>query len=140
MPMKLLHFLPLGVVCMMSFGANTANGQTLNSGISMTNLDKTAKPGTDFYQFACGGWMKQHPLTAEYARFGSFDMLAENNKAQLKGLILKLAENKNNAPGSLAQKIGDIYNMAMDSVKLNKDGAAPLKEDLAKVSSITSRA
>ena len=138
--MKLLNFLPLGVACMMSLGTNTAIGQTLNIGINMTNLDKSVKPGTDFYQYACGGWMKQHPLTAEYARFGSFDMLAENNKAQLKGLILKLAENKNNAPGSLAQKIGDIYNMAMDSVKLNKDGAAPLKEDLAKVSSITSRA
>jgi putative endopeptidase len=124
---------------MMSFGTNTANGQTLNNGISMANLDKTAKPGTDFYQFACGGWMKQHPLTAEYARFGSFDMLAENNKEQLKGLILKLAENKNNVPGSLAQKIGDIYNMAMDSARLNKEGAAPLKADLAKVSSITTR-
>src|SRR5574344_2396829 len=140
MPMKLLNFLPLGVACMMSLGTNTAIGQTLNIGINMTNLDKSVKPGTDFYQYACGGWMKQHPLTAEYARFGSFDMLAENNKSQLKGLILKLAENKNNAPGSLAQKIGDVYNMAMDSVKLNKEGVTPLKADLAKLSAIKTRA
>ena len=84
--------------------------------------------------------MKQHPLTAEYARFGSFDMVAENNKNQLKGLILKLAENKNNTQGSLAQKIGDVYNMAMDSVTLNKQGATPLKADLAKISAIRTRA
>jgi putative endopeptidase len=139
--MKLLNFLPLGVVCLMSFGAVApVSGQTQKSGLNLANLDKTAKPGTDFYQFACGGWMKNHPLTAEYSRFGTFDMLAENNRNQLKGLILKLAENKNNAQGSLAQKIGDIYNMAMDSVRLNKEGAAPLKADLAKVAAIKTRA
>lgn len=138
--MKLLNLLPLGVVCMMSMGVNTTSAQTLKSGIDLSNLDKTANPGTDFYQFACGGWMKQHPLTAEYARFGSFDMVAENNKNQLKGLILKLAENKNNTQGSLAQKIGDVYNMAMDSVTLNKQGATPLKADLAKISAIRTRA
>jgi putative endopeptidase len=125
----------------MSFGAVApVSGQTQKSGLNLANLDKTAKPGTDFYQFACGGWMKNHPLTAEYSRFGTFDMLAENNRNQLKGLILKLAENKNNAPGSLAQKIGDIYNMAMDSVRLNKEGATPLKADLAKVAAIKTRA
>lgn len=140
MPMKLLNLLPLGVVCMMSMGVSKTSAQTLKSGINLSNLDKTANPGTDFYQFACGGWMKQHPLTAEYARFGSFDMVAENNKNQLKGLILKLAENKNNAPGSLAQKVGDVYNMAMDSITLNKQGAAPLKADLAKISAIRTRA
>lgn len=139
--MKLLNFLPLGVVCLMSFGTVApVSGQTQKSGLNLANLDKTAKPGTDFYQFACGGWMKNHPLTAEYSRFGTFDMLAENNRNQLKGLILKLAENKNNAQGSLAQKIGDIYNMAMDSVRLNKEGAAPLKADLAKVAAIKTRA
>ena len=71
-------------------------------------LDTTAVQGADFYQYACGGWMKKHPLTNEYSRFGSFDMLAENNREQLKGLIVEIAAGQN-AQGTIGQKIGDIY-------------------------------
>ncbi|MBP1631494.1 MAG: peptidase, partial [Bacteroidetes bacterium] len=70
--------------------------------------------------------MEKNPLTGEYSRFGSFDKLAENNREQLKGLIAGLASTKNQS-GTVAQKIGDLYNIAMDSAKLNKEGAAPIK-------------
>lgn len=139
--MKLVSFLPLGVICMMSMGFESfpADGNGSHNGLDVTNLDRSVKPGTDFYQFACGGWMKKYPLTPEYARFGTFDLLAENNRKQLKGLILDLASNQNNASGSLAQKIGDLYNMAMDSATLNKEGVAPIKSDLAKIAAIRTR-
>jgi len=97
-----------------------------DAGIRIENLDKTADPAVDFYQYACGGWMKTHPLTGEYSRFGSFDMLAENNREQLKSLIEEIAGRKNE-PGTVAQKIGDLYNLAMDSTRRNAEGVAPLK-------------
>ena len=106
-----------------------------DAGIRIENLDKSMAPATDFYQFACGGWMKNHPLTGEYSRFGSFDMLAENNRKQLKGLIEEIAGRKNE-PGSVAQKIGDLYNLAMDSTRRNAEGVAPLKPWLDRVSAV----
>ncbi|MBR5774774.1 MAG: M13 family metallopeptidase, partial [Bacteroidaceae bacterium] len=76
-----------------------------------------------------------NPLPAEFSRFGSFDKLAEDNRAQIQGLIEELAAQES-APGSVAQKIGTLYRVAMDSVKLNKDGAAPLQERLQQIASV----
>ena len=116
-------------------GCDSKKEAVMTSGIDLTNLDTTAVQGTDFYQYACGGWMKKHPLTNEYSRFGSFDMLAENNREQLKGLIVEIAAGQN-AQGTIGQKIGDIYNLAMDSVKLNADGVTPIQADLEKIASV----
>ncbi len=106
--------------------------QTLQTGIDMANLDTTAAPGTDFYRYATGGWTDAHPLTAEYARFGSFDLLAENNRLQLRELIEGVAAQTNEA-GSIADKIATMYNSAMDSVSLNKQGLEPIREDLQSI-------
>ena len=65
----------------------SCNDSKLGIGIKMENLDMSAVPGDDFFQFADGGWYASHPLTDEYSRFGSFDQLAEDNREQLKGLI-----------------------------------------------------
>ena len=116
-------------------GCDSKKEAVMTSGIDLTNLDTTAVQGADFYQYACGGWMKKHPLTNEYSRFGSFDMLAENNREQLKGLIVDIAAGQN-AQGTIGQKIGDIYKLAMDSVKLNADGVTPIQADLEKIASV----
>lgn len=116
-------------------GCDSKKEAVMTSGIDLTNLDTTAVQGADFYQYACGGWMKKHPLTNEYSRFGSFDMLAENNRERLKGLIVEIAAGQN-AQGTIGQKIGDIYKLAMDSVKLNADGVTPIQADLEKIASV----
>jgi putative endopeptidase len=131
----LFPVLGLGGILLMNPSCNNAN--KLISGIDLKNLDTTAVPGADFYQYACGGWMKNNPLTGEYARFGSFDKLAENNRKQLRELIEEIAA-KPADKGTVEQKIGDLYNLAMDSVKLNKDGIKPVENQLKAIAAIKS--
>ena len=95
--------------------------KTLSSGIDLANLDTTFLPGTDFYEYATHGWQMAHPLTAEYSRFGSFDVLYENNNKQLREIIDSVAKLPLKGDGgSVAQKIASLYNSAMDSVNLNE--------------------
>ena len=131
-------YLPFIALALIATSCNSKKEATQESGIRLTNLDQTINPRNDFYQYACGGWMKANPLTDEYSSFGSFDQLAENNRTQIKGLIEELAK-KQSQPGSITQKIGDLYNIAMDSAKLNADGVAPIKEYLDKLASIKDR-
>lgn len=138
--MKARHYLPFVALSLaLLAGCNSRKEAALTSGIDLANLDTTVAPGTDFYQYACGGWMKNHPLTDEYSQFGSFHQLAENNTKQLQELITEIAATEH-APGSIDQKIGDLYKIAMDSVKLNKDGAAPILPLLQKIAAVKSSA
>ncbi len=128
----------LGILLSIIFMTSACNNANkLSSGIDLNNLDTTAIPGTDFYQYACGGWMKNNPLTGEYSRFGSFDKLAENNRKQLRELIEEIAA-KPADKGTVEQKIGDLYNLAMDSVKLNSDGIKPVESQLKSIATIKS--
>lgn len=106
----------------------TINAQT-PKGVDRNNLDESIAPQEDFYQYACGGWMKANPIKAEYSRFGTFDKLGESSREQVRSLIDNL-DTKNAAPGSITQKIGDLYAMGLDSVRLNKEGAAPIMNDV----------
>ncbi len=109
--------------------------EKLTAGIMLENLDTTSLSGNDFYQYATGGWQKFNPLTGEYSRFGSFDKLAEDNRLQLKGLIEEIAK-KSAKEGTVEQKIADLFNLAMDSSKLNSDGSTPIKSDLEKIAAL----
>ena len=110
----------------------------MTSGIDVANMDTTACPGTDFYRYACGGWIDSHPLRDEYARFGSFEALDELSTEQVKSLLNELAA-QTHEPGSVGQKIGTLYNVVMDSVKQNTEGIEPLKADLARVAAVQNR-
>ena len=120
------------------------NKQEQTTGIDLANLDTTVVPQNDFYQFACGGWMANNPLTPEYARFGSFDKLGLTNLEQVNGLIREIAESqesrdKSREMGSIEQKIGDLYNLAMDTARRDREGIAPVQHTLDEIAAITSR-
>ena len=117
---------------------STGMSQKTSSGINLDNLDRNASPQENFYQYACGGWMKAHPLDAEHSRYGAFDFLAEENQKQLKGIIEEVTSKKN-APGSVADKIATLYTIGMDSVRLQQQGAAPLRPYLEEIAALKSR-
>ena len=108
------------------------------TGIDLANLDTTAIAQNDFYQYACGGWMANNPLTPEYSRFGSFDQLGLKNLEQVNGLIQELAE-KPHKQGTVAQKIGDMYKLAMDTARRDQEGIEPVKATLDEIAAISSR-
>ena len=99
--------------------------QSLKAGIVLGDLDRTARPGDDFYQFACGGWMKNNPLPAAYSRFGSFDRLAQDNNERINSILKELLTNQY-TKGSVEQKLSDFYKLAMDSDRRNRDGVKPV--------------
>lgn len=105
------------------------------SGLKLENMDLSVNPGDDFYEYACGGWMKNNPLKPEYARFGSFNTLDELNNERIREIIETMAGQKN-VKGSIAQKVGDLYTMYMDSVRQNKEGVKPLLKDLKRVEAV----
>lgn len=117
------------ILSMALMSALMVSAGSLDKGVDRNNLDLATAPGTDFYQYACGGWMKSHPLDPQYARFGTFDQMAESSREQLKELVLNLSKQQN-AKGTMAQKVGDIFNMGMDSTRLNSEGAKPLMKDI----------
>lgn len=134
---KMFPFLAVGIVALAS--CNTPQKEVVKiAAINPANMDTTVAAGTDFYEYACGGWIKNNPLKPEYARFGTFDQLLENNQEQLRVLIEELSATPHEA-GSVAGKIGALYAMGLDSTKLNADGVAPVKEELAAINALATK-
>lgn len=103
--------------------------------IDLASLDPSISAKEDFYQYATGGWQKNHPLKPEYSRYGSFDVLRENNEIRLNELFQGLSSVKAEK-GSVQQKISDLYAMGLDSTRLNAEGVNPVKPYLDALESV----
>src|SRR6516165_3066680 len=105
------------------------------SGLDLSALDKSADPCVDFYQYACGGWMKNNPVPADQASWGRFNELAERNRVVLREILENAAKSTNRTPNE--QKIGDYYAACMNEDAINKKGLAPLQPAMDRIDSIT---
>lgn len=140
--MRTIYYLPIAVLAFASVSCKDKTNTQTNvevKNFDIANLDTTAIPGNDFYQYATGGWAKANPMKDEYARYGSFDQLAEENQKQVKGLIEDLGKTEHKQ-GSVEQKIGDLFAIGMDSAKLNADGAKPIQQQLDAINKAASTA
>lgn len=113
------------MMTMASISMMTLAQEPLRSGLDLTDFDTSVRPGDDFYEYACGGWMKKNPLPAAYSRYGSFDQLQENNDKRINGILAELQANTYEA-GTIEQKLSDLYKLAMDSLRRNKEGISPV--------------
>ena len=125
----------LGAAAMV-FAGCAQNNKEGKPAIDLANFDLTTAPSEDFYQYACGGWMEANPLTPEYARYRIFDQLEKENNEKLKALIEELGSTPQK-PGSVGEKIRMMYEMGLDSLKRNADGAAPVMEQLAAINAVS---
>ncbi|MFA8451704.1 MAG: M13 family metallopeptidase [Bacteroidales bacterium] len=105
-------------------------------GIDLANLDQTAKPGVNFFQYANGGWLKKNPIPGDKSAYGAFNKISDDCKENLKVLINEVTNDKNASDGSINQKIRDFYNSGMDTVAIEKAGYEPLKPYLESVDNV----
>ena len=120
------------MMAMASMTMMTMAQEPLRSGLDQTDFDTSLRPGDDFYGYACGGWVKKHPLPAAYSRYGSFDQLQENNAKRINGILAELQANTYEI-GTIEQKLSDLYKLAMDSVRRNQEGVSPVMPVIKKL-------
>jgi len=132
--MKKILMLIIPVMSLMGCQGNTESVLAIDP----TDMDLTVAPGENFYQYANGGWIVKNPLKPEFARYGSFDKLADDNVERLNALFQEMAEKKYKA-GTVEQKISDLYKQGLDSTKLNDEGATPLKKYIDEIYAVSSK-
>lgn len=117
-----------------------ASGQEAvkTAGIEYKYMDTSARPGDDFAKYATGHWAEFNPQPKEYPMWGTVTKVSDDNMKALAAMIQDIAATQNER-GTVARKIGDLYNLVMDSARLNREGAAPLRKRLAELDGITTR-
>ncbi|MEP6465513.1 MAG: M13 family metallopeptidase N-terminal domain-containing protein [Parafilimonas sp.] len=136
--MKRLLMIAIGAIIM--FKTIPVHAQTIDKNfrfIDSANMDLSVKPGDNFFQYANGTWLKNNPVPPSKTRWGSFNVLIENNSQRLKALCEDAAVN--DTKNSVYQRVGDLYASAMDSAAIEKLGAEPIKPELARLAALTTK-
>ena len=136
--MKKLSLIFATALLMTACATTDSNKDAEVPAIDTNNFDESIARNDDFYQWATGGWQKNNPLKPEYSRYGSFDVLRENNEIRLNELFQAMGEATAEA-GSIEQKISDLYKMGLDEERLNREGAEPIREALAAIAAMSER-
>ena len=109
-----------------------------DAGIREENLDRSVKPGQDFYEFSCGGWLKSNPLPAEYPSYGTYDELAELNRKRIKSIIDDAVSGQN-TPCTDQARIADLYCLVMDTDRRDREGLLPIEPYRKRIAAIKDR-
>jgi len=133
------HLLSVILISFFVFSGFTGDEGNKNNGFDLKNLDRSVSPAQDFYQFACGGWVKNNPIPDDQTIWNSFSILAEENNNQLRKIVETAAANKNQPKGSAEQKIGDFYATGMDSARIERNGFKPIIPDLKAIDALKSK-
>ena len=136
--MKKLTFILASALLMTACATNQSEKQEGVPAIDINNFDESIARNDDFYQWATGGWQKNNPLKPEYSRYGSFDVLRENNEIRINELFDEMTKVEAEF-GSVEQKISDLYKMGLDEERLNAEGAEPIRQALNYILSIKDR-
>ena len=136
--MKRLTFILASALLMTACATNQSEKQDGVPAIDINNFDESIARNDDFYQWATGGWQKNNPLKPEYSRYGSFDVLRENNEIRINELFDEMAKTEAEF-GSVEQKISDLYKMGLDEERLNAEGAEPIRQAVNYILSLESR-
>ncbi len=136
--MKKLTLILASALLMTACATNQNDKQEGVPAIDINNFDESIVRNDDFYQWATGGWQKNNPLKPEYSRYGSFDVLRENNEIRINELFNEMTKSKAEF-GSVEQKIADLYKMGLDEERLNAEGAEPIRAALDNIFALESR-
>ncbi|HEX8502490.1 MAG TPA: M13 family metallopeptidase [Pyrinomonadaceae bacterium] len=123
--------------CVLALAALAQTGGKNGRGFDKARMDETAAACNDFYQYANGGWLKTTEIPGAYPSWGSFVMLAENNRKTLREILDESAKKTGAKPGSVDQKVGDFYATCMDETKREAEGAKPLTPYLARIDKVS---
>ena len=133
-----MTFILATALMMTACATNNAEKSAEVPAIDINNFDEAVNLKDNFYQWATGGWQKNNPLKPEFSRYGSFDVLRENNEIRINELFSAMAESQAEF-GSVEQKISELYKMGLDEERLNNEGAEPIRAALNEILAMTER-
>jgi putative endopeptidase len=128
------------LICATALSAAGVAAENDPKGIEIADMDRSADPCVDFYQYANGGWRAAHPIPASQPRWSRRWEAGENAKDQLRGILEEAAALKDQPTGSVEQLVGDFYGACMDEAAANRVGAKPLAPLMGEIARIRNRA